>query len=630
MWPFVASVTDNPVYNEKRGALEAQAKKEGWSDEERIHRLNILEASFDPKFLPFAISAPRGLPDRLIDTAGGLAAMLVRFAVIKKFIPSQLFESHPVLANALMWEVENTKGPRGSGALAGATFGVIGQLKAVTTLAKAGKLSAESAALAGITAAHGGDPTDILISALLPPAMHVVGIAGDIVPARQEAKRMLDAAKGPEDVQAARERMANVKSVEPEKVATAPPVTEKVAPEKMPSAPEQVVTPTAAPKQPWEMTREVWSTLPERIPAQTRTVNIDSEIQIQKALASSANPIEASFAKDSLKDLAIAKRNGVTSYDMPEPPPPGYETSGNYWVRHDLDTPLASHRSDTRRAVKSGQPVPRAVLQEYAGQPWADAALAKMEVAPEQVATPTAAPVVPTVQEPAKPAIVAPTGAPIAKPGLAPAQEGASLREGGPAETIGKGLTVAAGLEPITGTGEVKPRGVSVSVEERAVAQKLVDTLGDLPEYRTVNLADKAKEAENLRVADPVSARRIAMALESPPRGILPEAVFLSVENQAMKTGDVETIRDLAQSPLTAASTTMGQRNAMWAMRDPESPIGAIQEVGAARKQQVARAAKGRDLKTVIDKDVKTMKREISKLTSSRERLQAFINAVIC
>lgn len=140
-------------------------------------------------------------------------------------------------------------------------------------------------------------------------------------------------------------------------------------------------------------------------------------------------------------------------------------------------------------------------------------------------------------------------------------------------------------LKPVEGTGETKIRGLSEGVEQKAIENKLTDQFGDLPEYKTVNMADQASKAVKLMVDDPETARAIALGNKAAPKGLIPEAVFTAVENQAIADGDAETLKALAKSGLTSEATTMGQRIRTLAERDPDSPTDAIREIQEAREK---------------------------------------------
>lgn len=148
---------------------------------------------------------------------------------------------------------------------------------------------------------------------------------------------------------------------------------------------------------------------------------------------------------------------------------------------------------------------------------------------------------------------------------------------------------------PIEGTGESRTRGLAQGVADKAIENRL-GPIGELPGYRRMSLADQARLATRLLAENPELAARVARGEAPPPRGLLPESVFVAVEQRAIEQGDVNTLRDLATSRLTGEATTMGQRIRTLGERDPESPVAAIQDVidtrsgGAANAEHVAKA----------------------------------------
>jgi len=143
-------------------------------------------------------------------------------------------------------------------------------------------------------------------------------------------------------------------------------------------------------------------------------------------------------------------------------------------------------------------------------------------------------------------------------------------------------------LKPIEGTGQLKTRGLSQNVEASAIEKQLADNFGDLPEYRTVNLSQQAQLASDFLTKDLESAKAVAMGTKAPPKGILPESVFVALERKATEEGDVVTLRDLANSKLASSATTMGQRIRTLGERDSASPLKAIQDVQEARARAQA------------------------------------------
>lgn len=199
-------------------------------------------------------------------------------------------------------------------------------------------------------------------------------------------------------------------------------------------------------------------------------------------------------------------------------------------------------------------------------------------------------------------------------------------------------------VKPIKGTGEKKVRGLALSVEEKAIENNLTSRLSALPEYKTVNMAEQAAKAQKLVQENPELARKIAFGEERPPADLLPESVFVAVENDAIAKGDIATITALArESGLTAEATTMGQRLRALAERDPESPVGAFESVIRAREQELERrlasrkkqlGADGKKVKvtaaTEKAKVVEEIKQTIKKSAPKKADWNAFIQELTC
>lgn len=147
------------------------------------------------------------------------------------------------------------------------------------------------------------------------------------------------------------------------------------------------------------------------------------------------------------------------------------------------------------------------------------------------------------------------------------------------AEMIGEPPRTTNGLAPVEGTGELQPRGLSAGVEQKALTNKLDLALGDVPQYRAISMADQAERAAAFLRETPDLALQVAKGDTPAPRDLLPESVFVAVENKAIAEGDVTTLRELATGKLSTEATTMGQRIRALGERDPDSPVAAIQEV---------------------------------------------------
>lgn len=193
----------------------------------------------------------------------------------------------------------------------------------------------------------------------------------------------------------------------------------------------------------------------------------------------------------------------------------------------------------------------------------------------------------------------------------------------------GKGRAAIPGTQrPIEGTGELATRGLSEGVEAKAIEDSLTTGFGDLPEYRTLSMADQAEQTTSLIAKDYETAKAIAMGEKQPPKGLLPESVFVGVEKRALAEGDVETLRQLAtRSKLTTAATTMGQRIRTLGERDQASPVGHIQEVQKAREESLA---KRMDIEAAKRETVPEIRAEVRRAAVKPAAWEDFISILKC
>lgn len=237
----------------------------------------------------------------------------------------------------------------------------------------------------------------------------------------------------------------------------------------------------------------------------------------------------------------------------------------------------ASHRTLVKRAIEDGLPVPPEVLADY----------------PDLQSNP-------------------------------PLQQGQHSVETAPqGETIPPKQAEPATPKTLKQEPEIKTSRLAQGVEAKAIETKLTEGFEGLPEYETVKVKDQAERAAKLLTDNPEQARRIAMGKELPPSEVLPESVFIAVENQALKNGDVETLRDLAMSSsLSLEATGMGQRIRMLAERDPNSAVRAIRDVQLAREGRAGRIGETVRVKRLA-KQIKELEEQLTAHSEIMQRQEA-------
>lgn len=180
---------------------------------------------------------------------------------------------------------------------------------------------------------------------------------------------------------------------------------------------------------------------------------------------------------------------------------------------------------------------------------------------------------------------------------------------------------------PVVPAGAVKPSKLAHGVEEKAIANKLTEGFEGKTEYATVNVAQQARAAADLLRIDRQRAINVAMGHEPPPEGLLPESMFVAVENHATETKNVALLRDLAtSSSLTGEASGMGQRIRMLAERNPNSAVAAIQEVARTRESAAVRRF-GPKAKETIRIEIKA---DMNKAAPKPKDWASFIESIKC
>lgn len=164
-----------------------------------------------------------------------------------------------------------------------------------------------------------------------------------------------------------------------------------------------------------------------------------------------------------------------------------------------------------------------------------------------------------------------------------------------------RGLKPFSG-QPVRGTGSPaasvsRPVAQDVVVNQPAVssqAQAIANRseragMGRPGEVATFNQVDGFMEqqramSQNLIRQDYEAAKRVALGQEKPPGDLTAERVLEDMAAEAELRGDVETVHQLAASPVASGSSRKGQEIASIDARDPESATVRIRELMEARR----------------------------------------------
>ena len=138
------------------------------------------------------------------------------------------------------------------------------------------------------------------------------------------------------------------------------------------------------------------------------------------------------------------------------------------------------------------------------------------------------------------------------------------------------------------GTGETKTSKLSSDI-----ADTIKKDLGDLPEYKTMDMKDQANKALDLYNKNPELFNDVAMGRKPAPEGIAEGSIFTAARKIAQDSHDIPKLMELAHSDLASETSVLGQRIKAFddGTRDV-NPVKKIQEVEKARGGKVTEAIK--------------------------------------
>lgn len=178
------------------------------------------------------------------------------------------------------------------------------------------------------------------------------------------------------------------------------------------------------------------------------------------------------------------------------------------------------------------------------------------------------------------------------------------------------------------GTGELKPFGISKSIEAKSIEKGLVASFGDdVPMRQTVNFADQANKIFDLMRGDQEGVMAMIRGQRAVPGDVVPQLLLNAVEDHAYATGDVQLLRELANSPIARATSEAGLTLRAARERQDFSVSGAIREVQNARARFEKSGALAKT--EAVAKEAQAGKAAIRKLTSA-DKLLDFVKSIQC
>lgn len=168
-----------------------------------------------------------------------------------------------------------------------------------------------------------------------------------------------------------------------------------------------------------------------------------------------------------------------------------------------------------------------------------------------------------------------------------------------------------------------KTSGLAKSVEDDAVYKGLVDDLGDLPSYKSRDMAEIAKKVSDFIDKDPELAKKIALGEAPEQDDLRAQELFTGLKAKAFKEGDIPLIHELGTSEKASAmATELGQRVKALDSKEENNPIQIVKDVQKARS--------GSDVIKQQKDIVKHLKDEMKKPKLKQNDWDSFIESIKC
>lgn len=180
--------------------------------------------------------------------------------------------------------------------------------------------------------------------------------------------------------------------------------------------------------------------------------------------------------------------------------------------------------------------------------------------------------------------------------------------------------------KPVTGTG--------VSKAASDINRTLVDRgFNELPQeelarYTPITKEDQIQKVSTLLKSDEIAAKRMASGDEPIPSEINSQVLFNAVKNKALETGDFQTLKDLASSPLASERALAAQKLGASGFNNGEiDPVSLMQQITKSRVASVEKRQGA--IKQVKANAVKDIKTEVSKVNNPKTWTD-FVKSIEC
>lgn len=201
------------------------------------------------------------------------------------------------------------------------------------------------------------------------------------------------------------------------------------------------------------------------------------------------------------------------------------------------------------------------------------------------------------------------------------------------AEQQGKNVSVSheeqtVPSEPKSTTQGATPSKIGLSIEQKAIEDKLTKGFEGVAGYDKITIEEQSKlAAETMKNLD--EARAIIRGEKPLPKGLRGTALIIAAEDHIEKTGDAQMAYDLANSPLTSETSAAAQEMRLAAERKPDGIAQKLLDLKKAREDAIKNKT-GKTVDEAIKSDSQKIVDSIKKAAPTTNDWQSFIESIQC
>lgn len=190
-----------------------------------------------------------------------------------------------------------------------------------------------------------------------------------------------------------------------------------------------------------------------------------------------------------------------------------------------------------------------------------------------------------------------------------------------------EGVRNPVSTEPLPPVETGRAPGVSKigqSIEAKAVEAKLTQGFSETAGFDPITIQDQAQRATGLIKSSVEDARAVIRGEAPLPEGLRGTALITAMEEHLLQKPDAKLAYELANSPLTSATSVAAQEMRLMAERVPDSITAKFQEIREARRA-------GSELRGETPlKVAKEIQTEVVRQSSKRQTWEQFVKEIAC